>query len=399
MLSRSIINTTRFQSRQLAKSAIGSYTSRLAPSSVKFATAGSVNKIMSRSITTAKSIIYSEHGVPKDVISVHTHQLPDPKDNEVILKSLGFPINPSDINQLEGVYPSKPEKTTQYGTEKPSAIAGNEGLFEVIEKGSNVKLELGDHVIPLHSNSGTWTSHQIAPEDQLIKLPKDVSVIFGATISVNPTTAYQLVNDFGLEKGDWLIQNAGTSAVSQAVSQIAKTKGINVISVIRDRPNLQEIKDKLVKQGAAKVITEEENGDRTVGGEISKLTQGKIKIALNSVSGKSSSNISRKLAPGGTIITYGGMSKQPVTLPTSLFIFKDIKAIGFWVTEGNKRDPEGKRQTINELVKLYQNGHLEELQVHSNEWNYDSFSDEQIKNLIVDALENSSGGKQFITVK
>lgn len=354
---------------------------------------------MSRSITTAKSIIYSEHGIPKDVISVHTHQLPDPNANEVILKSLGFPINPSDINQLEGVYPSKPEKTTQYGTEKPSAIAGNEGLYEVIEIGSGVNgLKKGDRVIPLFSNTGTWTSHQIASEDKLIKLPNDISTVFGATISVNPTTAYQLVNDFGLEKGDWLIQNAGTSAVSQAVAQIAKTKGINVISVIRDRPNLQETVDKLTKQGAAKVITEEENSDRGVSAEIGKLTEGKLKLALNSVSGKSCSNIARKLAPDSTIITYGGMSRQPVTFPTSLFIFKNLKAIGFWVTENNKKDPESKKRTIQELVKLYQDGNLEELQVQENEWIVDEFSDEQVKELFVKVLENSSG-KQFITVK
>lgn len=352
-----------------------------------------------RSITTAKSVIYSEHGIPKDVISIHTHQLPDPTGDQVILKSLGFPINPSDINQLEGIYPSKPEKTTQYGTEKPSAIAGNEGLYEVIELGSGVKdLQLGDRVIPLFANSGTWTSHSIASEEKLIKLPKDISTIFGATIAVNPTTAYQLVNDFGLESGDWLIQNAGSSAVSQAVSQIAKTKGINVISVIRDRPNLKETVDKLVKQGATKVITEEENGDRGVSAEIAKLTQGKLKIALNSVSGKSSSNIARKLAPDSTIITYGGMSKQPVTFPTSLFIFKNLKAIGFWVTESNKKDPESKRRTVASLVELYKNQQLEELAVQNNDWIYDEFSDEQIKELIVNALENGSG-KQFITVK
>jgi len=385
MLSRSILaNTARLYSKNLSRSIVR--------------TPGA-STIMSRSITTAKSIIYSEHGIPKDVISVHTHQLPDPNANEVILKSLGFPINPSDINQLEGVYPSKPEKTTQYGTEKPSAIAGNEGLYEVIEIGSGVNgLKKGDRVIPLFSNTGTWTSHQIASEDKLIKLPNDISTVFGATISVNPTTAYQLVNDFGLEKGDWLIQNAGTSAVSQAVAQIAKTKGINVISVIRDRPNLQETVDKLTKQGAAKVITEEENSDRGVSAEIGKLTEGKLKLALNSVSGKSCSNIARKLAPDSTIITYGGMSRQPVTFPTSLFIFKNLKAIGFWVTENNKKDPESKKRTIQELVKLYQDGNLEELQVQENEWIVDEFSDEQVKELFVKVLENSSG-KQFITVK
>lgn len=35
---------------------------------------------------------------------------------------------------------------------------------------------------------------------------------------------------------------------------------------------------------------------------------------------------------GGTIVTYGGMSMKPVSLPTSLFIFKDLHARGFWLS-------------------------------------------------------------------
>ncbi|KAH3680754.1 hypothetical protein WICPIJ_008115 [Wickerhamomyces pijperi] len=354
-----------------------------------------------RSLTTAKSIIYSTHGEPKDVIKVHTYTIKEPEDNEIVLKTLAFPINPSDINQLEGVYPSKPEKTLQYNTTEPSAIAGNEGLFEVFKTGPGVssKFQIGDRVVPIFANTGTWTSHNIIKEDQLIKLPKDLSIVKGATIGVNPATAYQLVNNYGLIKGDWLIQNAGTSAVSQMVSQIAKTKGINVISVIRDRDDFDAVAERLTSQGATKVISESQNGDRDVGKELAKLTGGNIKLALNSVGGKSSASIARKLAPGSKIITYGGMSKQPVTFPTSLFIFKNIQALGYWVTENTKADPAGKVKDTEEIVKLYQSGQLKELEVVESVWKLDEFSDEQVRDLIVKGLENSSKGKQLIKIE
>ncbi|CEP23922.1 unnamed protein product [Cyberlindnera jadinii] len=352
-----------------------------------------------RSITTAKSIIYSSHGAPQDVIRVHTFTIPDAEGDSVVLKSLGFPINPSDINQLEGVYPSKPEKTTKYGTEEPAAIAGNEGLFEIVQVGPNVKeLSVGDHVIPLFSNFGTWTSHNVAQEKDLVKLPKSLSVVAGATISVNPATAYQLVSNYGLEKGDWLIQNAGTSGVSQMVAQIAKSKGINVLSVIRDRNDFDQVKAKLEAQGATKVISETENGDRAVGAEIKKLTGGKIKIALNSVGGVSSSNIARKLAPNATMFTYGGMSKKPVSIPTSLFIFKNLTCKGYWVTENTKKDPQSKIETTEELVKLYQSGQLKELDVNEHTWKLDEFSDDQILELLKGVVENAYNGKQFIRI-
>ncbi len=34
----------------------------------------------------------------------------------------------------------------------------------------------------------------------------------------------------------------------------------------------------------------------------------------------------------GTLVTYGGMSMQPVSMPTSLLIFKDLRVRGFWMS-------------------------------------------------------------------
>jgi mitochondrial enoyl-[acyl-carrier protein] reductase / trans-2-enoyl-CoA reductase len=34
-----------------------------------------------------------------------------------------------------------------------------------------------------------------------------------------------------------------------------------------------------------------------------------------------------------TMVTYGGMSREPVTIPTSLFIFKNLKLNGFWLNK------------------------------------------------------------------
>lgn len=33
-----------------------------------------------------------------------------------------------------------------------------------------------------------------------------------------------------------------------------------------------------------------------------------------------------------TKVTYGGMSKQPVMVPTGLLIFNDVRCSGFWMT-------------------------------------------------------------------
>ena len=56
------------------------------------------------------------------------------------------------------------------------------------------------------------------------------------------------------------------------------------------------------------------------------------KLGLNCVGGASSTAVAKSLAPGSTIVTYGGMSMKPLTIPTSLLIFKDLTCKGFWLS-------------------------------------------------------------------
>ncbi len=37
---------------------------------------------------------------------------------------------------------------------------------------------------------------------------------------------------------------------------------------------------------------------------------------------------------GATLVTYGAMSKQPLTIPAPLLIFKDLRLRGFWASGG-----------------------------------------------------------------
>ena len=73
--------------------------------------------------------------------------------------------------------------------------------------------------------------------------------------------------------------------------------------------------------GATEVLTEEELR-KTDLFKSKKLPQ--PKLALNCVGGQSALEILRQLGHGGIMVTYGGMSREPVTVPTSSLIFKVI---------------------------------------------------------------------------
>lgn len=79
----------------------------------------------------------------------------------------------------------------------------------------------------------------------------------------------------------------------------------------------------------------------------------KPKLALNCIGGPSATAIARMLGENGTMVTYGGMSRKPIQLPTSLLIFKNIAVRGFWLTEWVKKHSAAERgQMIDKVVTL-----------------------------------------------
>lgn len=352
-----------------------------------------------------------QHGEPKDVLFTQSYEIDDDNlaPDSVIVKVLGAPINPSDLNQVQGVYPSQPEKTTKFGTSFPSFIGGNEGLFEVVKVGSNVTgLKPGDWTLPSTVNMGTWRTFAEFKSDEVFKIPSPadskekglppLTINQGATLSVNPLSAYFMLTgnkDIELKENDWFIQNGGNSAVGKYASQMAKIMGINSISVIRDRPNLEEVENDLVENcGATRVITEEEAGSREFNSTIKtwiKESGGSLKLALNCVGGKSAANIARKLDDSGLMLTYGGMSLQPVTFPTTLHIFKNFTSKGFWVTRLLKENPEVKNETVLKIIEWYQKGELKAAPSVENKASGD------LAEVFKRGVENSKQGKQLIT--
>jgi len=285
-----------------------------------------------------KRLVYKENGKPSSVLQLEDYSVPlEVPPDSVLVRMLAAPINPSDLNQVEGVYPIKPDLP---------AVGGNEGVGEVALVGSNVTdLEPLDRVIPASSGMGTWCSAFHAKADDLIQVPADIPVELSATMAVNPCTAYRMLRDFVvLEEGDTIIQNGSNSAVGQAAVQMAKAMGVNSVCLVRDRDDFEETASWLEGLGATLVLSESEI--RTPAGREKVASLPPAKLALNCVGGKACVSLLRNLGQGGTMVTYGGMSKQPVMVPTGLLIFNDVRCSGFWMTRWNQEATKEERQEM-----------------------------------------------------
>lgn len=324
----------------------------------------SFSRSQSQATTSTKSVIsgfsikYNSFGDPAKVLRGENFHLnvQDVKETDVLVRMIAAPINPADINMIQGVYPVKPGAMP--------AVGGNEGLGEVIEVGKEVRgLEAGDWVLPALSGWGTWRSHAICDQNELMPIPRGIglSPIAAATLAVNPCTAYRMLRDFEqLKPGDVVIQNGANSGCGQAVIQIADEMDVQTINIIRDRPNLHELVDTLKNLGATHVFTDEALRKPEVKDLLHSMK--KPKLALNCVGGKNAAELVKFLQPGGTMVTYGGMSKLPLTVPAGPLIFKDIKLKGFWMTRWNttNKDSPDRKRMIQSLCTMIKHGNLRE---------------------------------------
>src|SRR4051794_447688 len=293
---------------------------------------------------TINAAVYQRHGNPADVLQVETRPWPTPATDEAVVKMRAAPINPADINQIEGKYPVRPELPT---------TPGFEGAGVIVELGAGVKgLTTGALVILPH-NVGTWRDSVAVKADELVVVPDGIDPIQAAMLKINPLTAWRLLHDYvDLREGDWLIQNAANSAAGRDVIQIAHELGYETVNVVRRA----EVVDELRAQGGDVVLVDGDNLREQVK---SATGGGTVRLGLNSVGGDSALRIANCLAFGGTLVSFGAMSLQPLKIPTGLLIFKDLRFRGIWINKWyDNATPTERIETFRPLFEMARRGLL-----------------------------------------
>uniref|UniRef100_G3MQR0 Enoyl-[acyl-carrier-protein] reductase, mitochondrial n=1 Tax=Amblyomma maculatum TaxID=34609 RepID=G3MQR0_AMBMU len=299
------------------------------------------------------AVQYKEFGDPCKVLELTEDPAPESLGaEEILVKILAAPINPSDINIIQGTYGYRPDLP---------AKAGLEGVGEVVEVGPQVRnMEVGSWVLLPGGAWGTWRNFGKGDQKGFRKVSNKLDIVTAATMTVNTPTAFRMLSDFEtMMPGDTFIQNGANSGVGQAAIQIGKSMGLNSVNIVRDRPNLQELKDTLKSLGADYIVTEEELRTPVMKDIFAVVPP--PKLALNCVGGKNATDMMRHLARGGTMVTYGGMSKQPVIVSTAALIFQNIKVVGFWRTFWAKEHANSKLddEMYDYLTKISLEGKLQ----------------------------------------
>lgn len=322
-----------------------------------------------------KAIIFEQAGKPADILKPTDIPMPGPGPGEVRIRVIASPINPSDLMFVQNLYGIRPHF--------PSG-AGFEGVGIVDALGEGVDMRTGMRVS--FTSIGTWAEYAIAHQRSLIPVPDAMTDDIAAQLFVNPFTAYAMVQESGVQPGQWLMLTAAGSAFGKMVIQLCQMKGIHTIGTVRRN----DLNDELKALGLTEVINTETDN---MASRVKQITGGQgARCVLDAVGGHTASEALKCLGKGGTMLIYGVLSLQDPTINAGLMIFRELTIRGFWLTDWMRRvDSHTRQEVAQNVISLLASGKIQ-LPVEA------SYALDQITEAVEHADRHGRWGKVLVKI-
>lgn len=261
-----------------------------------------------------KELIFDRTGTPQEVLYLKESEMPQAKAHEVLIRVTVRNINPSDIMFVRGMYGITPKLPSSAGFE----------ACGVVEEGDEAgKVPAGTRV--MFTAIGTWKEYVCVPAALVIPVPAQMPDEVACQAFVNPMTAYGMIEDSGLEAGQWLMLTAGASAFGKFAIQMAKAKGIRVAATVRHEAQ----KALLLDLGAELVINTAT--EKLVKVVFEKTVVG-IDVVFDAVGGELGGKALSCLKQKGRMMVFGALSLENLSINSGLLIFKNLRIDGFWLS-------------------------------------------------------------------
>ncbi|GAA1104301.1 zinc-binding dehydrogenase [Nesterenkonia jeotgali] len=291
-----------------------------------------------------RAVTQQTFGEPWDVLDVEEVSTPEPGAGEVRVRTLLSPIHNHDLWTIRGSYGFKPELPARTGSEAVGVI---DALGEGVEN-----LELGQRVAA-GGVFGAWAEYFTAPAAGLIPVDDDADDEVAAQLVAMPFSTIALLDWLDLKEDDWIIQNAANGAVGRMLAQLAPTRGLNVLGLVRRDDGVEELN----AQGIGQVVSTESSGWQ---GRVAEITGGaRIVAGIDSVGGDASNNVLSQLGEDATLVIFGAMAGGTMGLNSGAIIFNNITVKGFWGSRVmSELAPQRRGELFTELLTRVKDGTL-----------------------------------------
>jgi NADPH:quinone reductase len=269
---------------------------------------------------------------------------PQPGPGEVLIAVKAAALNFFDTLITRGKYQAKPELPFS-----PSAEVA--GVVEALGAGvSGVKV--GDRVMA-YLGWGGAREKVIAKAEALVPIPAGVSDEVAAGVSVTYGTASHGLKDRArLRSGETVAVLGAAGGAGLAAVEIAKLMGARVIAVASSPEKLAVTRE----HGADEAV---DYGAYDLKEGLRALTGGRgVDVVYDCVGGDSSEAALRATAWHGRFLVVGFASGDIPKIPLNLLLLKGCEAIGVFWGEAVKRDPEGHRANMRQVLDWVAEGRL-----------------------------------------
>ncbi|NMB86791.1 MAG: NADP-dependent oxidoreductase [Chloroflexi bacterium] len=215
--------------------------------------------------STMKAVCTHDYG-NADQLQLENIPLPAPGSGQVRVRLLSAGVNPADWKMRSGHY-------QRFMPLHFPWTPGLEGAGVVDQIGAGVVgFQPGQPV--LGAFNGAYAEYAIAAAEDLVAKPEKLSYEEAASIPVGALTAWQALEDTGLQPGQRLLVQGGAGGVGMYVVQLAVARGIDVIATASGA-NLEFVRslgaDEVIDyttQDFAEVVHDVDAVIDTVGGEV-----------------------------------------------------------------------------------------------------------------------------------
>ncbi len=291
-----------------------------------------------------RSARHTQFGEPAQVLAAGEDALPTPAAGEVRIRTVLAPIHNHDLWTIRG----------QYGYKPPlPAIGGSEGLGIIDALGEGVTdLQVGQRVAAA-SVHGTWAEAFIAPSRMVIPMPDSIADETAAQLIAMPLSALMLLEFLDVRAGQWIVQNTANGAVGKTLAMLAAARGVHVLNLVRRDAGIDELAAVGVENVISTAQDQWQDKARAAMGDTGAIA------AVDSVGGTASGDLVGLLADGGTLVSFGSMTGEPMQIPSGAVIFKQATVKGFWGSKVSQAMAvEDKRRLVGELLQRAAAGEL-----------------------------------------
>ena len=301
-----------------------------------------------------------------------------PADDEVVVEMAASACNPSDIAFIRGIY----------NIIKPvPAIPGFEAAGIVIAAGKNTGHLLGKKIscFVQSDSSGTWAEQFIVGINDLVVLDENMDMDQGAAFTVNPFTAFGLIEIAKLRESSAIIQNAAGGQVADFIRNLAADNGIEVLNIVRKESTAVSLKEAGVKHILCEQDEHFEEELQTIAHALNATT------TFDAVGGGLSGQLFHAMPEDSELVVYGGLSGRRIEGINEMdLIFKNKIISGFNLIDWKNEMEEDEYLSISEyLQQQFISGSLQ------TKFQATSTLDDIVKGLS-SYLKNMSAGKLLI---